>query len=672
MGVLFWRGGAYSDLLISHWPNAAFVRHSLAEWGQVPLWNPMILSGTPFAADPLSGLYYPPNWLAVAISPNVAFNVLAWLHIAWGGLGTWKLSRALGVSSGPAIVAGLAFAGMPKLIGHIGLGHVSLVFAVAWTPWVLFAFENAVHKTDGKRWLSAALAGAALGTVFLIDPRWYLPLALLSFAYVAWRFAHSHKEPTGESHGDNLKWGRAASSLVVAGLISLSIAAILAIPFGEFVSLSTRANLSLAEAAELSLPASNLLNALAPEYAGWPEWQVYAGVVVLFLALVALMGRAEGRWFWAGIVVFSLILATGNLTPLYRLTTTFVPGFGQLRVPPRSLFLFSFALAMLAGLGLDQMLKGKVQIQQIRIIGLALSGVALVLALWFWLQEEAALQAAAFVVSAALIGLSTIWAGVSTQNLSRWSVIGWCLLIVFDLSLINLTTLEVRPRPEAMDLPARMRTDHSRAFSPSYSLPVPTAASAGLELADGINPLQLASYWEYMARATGFNGDQYSVTLPPFLKGDPLMEWGFDPDLALLGNLSISQVVSAYPITNTGLIYEGEQEGRHYYSNPQTRPRAWIEGGEPAEILAHTPNRLVIRATGPGVLIASEISYPGWEAEIDGARASIETREGLLRAVQLSPGEHEVEFTFRSGSLRAGALLTLLGLIILGSLWIRR
>jgi uncharacterized membrane protein YfhO len=72
------------------------------------------------------------------------------------------------------------------------------------------------------------------------------------------------------------------------------------------------------------------------------------------------------------------------------------------------------------------------------------------------------------------------------------------------------------------------------------------------------------------------------------------------------------------------------------------------------------------------MLVLSEIDYPGWEVEVDGIPASLETHEGLLRAVQLSPGEHQVEFTFRSGSLRAGALITLLGLIILASLWIRR
>jgi hypothetical protein len=674
MGVIFWRGGAYSDLLISHWPNAAFVRHSLVEWGQVPLWNPMILSGAPFAADPLSGLYYPPNWLAFAIAPGVAFNLLAWLHIAWGGLGTWKLSRALGVSSGPAIVAGLAFGGMPKLIGHIGLGHMSLVFAVCWTPWVLLAFNRAVRmlSMDGKRLPSAALAGASLGAIFLIDPRWYLPMVLLSVAYVVWQIAHSQKVPKEETLGNDPSWGKAASSLVIAGIMSLAIAAILAVPLGEFVSLSTRANLSLAESTELSLPVSHLLNALAPEYAGWPEWQIYAGVAVLFLALTALAGRAHGRWFWAGIIGFSLILALGDLTPLYGLMSTFVPGFGQLRVPPRSLFLSSFALAILAGMGLDQLLKGNIQIRQVRRIGASLAGATLVLALWFWLKDQALLQSAAYVVSAALIGLSVLWAGISVRKRSRATIFGWCLLIALDLSLVNLTTLEVRPVPDAGNVQAQIEAENLRVFSPSYSLPQHAAALAGLELADGINPLQLASYWEYMSQATGFDGGEYSVTLPPFSEGDPQAEWGFNPDATLMGNLSISQIVSVYPIADTELEFQKMGAGLHIYNNPQVRPRAWVEGGEPVQVREYTPNRLVMRANGPGLLVSSEIAYPGWEVEVDGIPASLETYEDLLRAVQLSPGEHEVEFTFRSGSLRAGALITLLGLIILASLWIRR
>jgi len=668
MGVLFWRGGAYSDLLISHWPNAAFVRHSLIEWGQIPLWNPMILSGTPFAADPLSGLYYPPNWLAFAIGPGVAFNLLAWLHLTWAGLGTWKLSKTLGVSSGPAIVAGLAFAGMPKLIGHVGLGHVSLVFAVCWTPWVLLAFDKAVERIDGKRLPSAALAGAVLGMTFLIDPRWFLPMALLSVAYSMWRVAHSHKGPAAKSGS----WGRAASSLVVAGLMSLAIAAILAAPLAEYLSLSTRANLSLTESTQLSLPASNLLNVLAPEYAGWPEWQIYAGVVVLFLAIVAVAGRARGRWFWAGIVGFSVALALGNITPLYGLMSTVVPGFDQLRVPPRTLFLSSFALAMLAGMGLDQIVKASIPIRQLRLIGAALGGVLLAFALWFWLQDQAALQSAAAIISAALVGLSVLWAGISLNKSPQWTVFGWALLIVLDLSLVNLTTLEVRPAPNGEDIAARIEAGNSRVFSPSYSLPQPVAASEGIELSDGINPLQLLLYWDYMSRATGFDPIQYSVTLPPFPGGDPQADWGFEPNATLMGELSIAQVVSAYPVVDTELEIEKVENGLYIYSNPQARPRAWVIGGGPVNIRERTPNRLVMVADGPGTLVTSEIAYPGWEVEIDGSPAPLEAHGGLLRAVQLSAGEHEVEFMFRPGSLRVGALITLLGLIVLASLWIRR
>ncbi|MEE8568123.1 MAG: hypothetical protein V3S81_05895, partial [Anaerolineales bacterium] len=66
-GFPFWRGASYSDLLISHWPNAFYLRQSIFKWGQIPLWNPTTLGGAPFAADPLSGLWYPPNWLTLVI-----------------------------------------------------------------------------------------------------------------------------------------------------------------------------------------------------------------------------------------------------------------------------------------------------------------------------------------------------------------------------------------------------------------------------------------------------------------------------------------------------------------------------------------------------------------------------------------------------------------------------
>src|SRR5262245_28379017 len=42
----------------------------------LPLWNPLLLAGTPFQANMLSALFYPPNWLfAVIPSPPAAWTV---------------------------------------------------------------------------------------------------------------------------------------------------------------------------------------------------------------------------------------------------------------------------------------------------------------------------------------------------------------------------------------------------------------------------------------------------------------------------------------------------------------------------------------------------------------------------------------------------------------------
>jgi ABC-type cobalamin transport system permease subunit len=45
-----------SDLLLTHLPNAAYLRWSLTRYHQSTLWNAQILAGQPFAADPLSGM----------------------------------------------------------------------------------------------------------------------------------------------------------------------------------------------------------------------------------------------------------------------------------------------------------------------------------------------------------------------------------------------------------------------------------------------------------------------------------------------------------------------------------------------------------------------------------------------------------------------------------------
>ena len=41
----------FTDLAISHFPNAVYIHELIFKWGEVPLWSDAIMSGYPFAAD---------------------------------------------------------------------------------------------------------------------------------------------------------------------------------------------------------------------------------------------------------------------------------------------------------------------------------------------------------------------------------------------------------------------------------------------------------------------------------------------------------------------------------------------------------------------------------------------------------------------------------------------
>jgi O-antigen/teichoic acid export membrane protein len=78
----------------------------------------------------------------------------------------------------------------------------------------------------------------------------------------------------------------------------------------------------------------------------------YVGVVPLILAAIgALQARPRERWFFLGLATLSLLLAFGS--PLYALIYYGLPFFSQLRTPFRWLYLLDFAIAVLAGLGMD-------------------------------------------------------------------------------------------------------------------------------------------------------------------------------------------------------------------------------------------------------------------------------------------------------------------------------
>jgi uncharacterized membrane protein YfhO len=82
------------------------------------------------------------------------------------------------------------------------------------------------------------------------------------------------------------------------------------------------------------------------------------------------------------------------------------------------------------------------------------------------------------------------------------------------------------------------------------------------------------------------------------------------------------------------------------------------------------PDRIRVRtrSAAPALLMLSEITYPAWEATVDGVGAPVLVADHALRAVPVPAGEHEVTLRYDSWTLDLGIAITALAYLALGAL----
>ncbi len=111
------------------------------------------------------------------------------------------------------------------------------------------------------------------------------------------------------------------------------------------------------------------------------------------------------------------------------------------------------------------------------------------------------------------------------------------------------------------------------------------------------------------------------------------------------------------------------------FSNRQIKTPLWnpvASGSSEApksdvKVVSYQPQRIELQVNNStaGFLVLSEIYFRGWEARVDGKRASVDRVNFTLRGLELEPGNHKVEFVFRSPSLRTGVIYSVVGLLLL-------
>ena len=641
-GWWIWKpGGEHSDLAVTHWPNAHLTRQALWNDGKFPLWRPTIMGGVPFAANPLAGLYYPPNWFFLFLPwlpLEVGFNLSALAHLWLAGTAMYALMRrGLGVGRWGALVAAVVYEASPKLLAHLGAGHVGWVQAWGWLPVVVLCWLKALRdagcrmqKTGGERPSSILhspffpLAGVALAIQFCADVR----MAAYTLAACGWLLLIRYL-PSAIRH---LPFAICHLPFAICDLrftIRYSLFAIL--PFATFLSLSacqwlplvallpetTRVRMTLSDAAVWPLPWRYLVGLLLADHGGFHEWMTYVGVSTLVLAGIgghALWRKREERWLagWLfGLLVGAVWFSLGENGGLFQVLWRIVPGLGLLRVPPRAWVLVVFALAVLAGLGAEEAgcrkqeagnvgQRSRVWRQVSRWLKLTAASFPPMLAVGYWLLVGVPpLNLVMFgIITPLTIALCTLPISILHSPFSNlhspFSILrspfairhspfvglAAVLLVAIDLLVVDATLVEARP-PEKVfadgqAAAAWLATQPTpfRVYSPGYSIPQHVAELYGLELADGVDPLQLHTYADYLTRAAGLEPQGYSVTLPPFPEGADVHTALKDvvPDAEMLGRLGVRYVAAAFPIANRKLQPVGQFEGVYVYRNEAAQP----------------------------------------------------------------------------------------------------
>ncbi|HLB12855.1 MAG TPA: YfhO family protein, partial [Dehalococcoidia bacterium] len=647
-----------------------------------------------------------------------AMEGLAVLHYFLAAIFTYVYLRGLEIGRLGSFGGGLAFAFSGFLVAH--LGHLNMLESVVWLPLVLYFFHRS-FKAGRLAW--AVAAGAAYG-ISILPGHIQITLYLGFFLVLYWLWGLAAEAWTGRRQGRQWPSGSRVAVLPVTILVAFGLAAVQLLPSAELTGLSVRAAISYAKAIEYAVSPLGFITLFIPHFLGpnstdfWgiqgnlTEVYGYAGMAAMLLAALAVAAsrRQAWRWFFALSAIFFLLLSLGQDTVLHGWLYRFVPGFDKVRAPGRFLLFFDFAVALLAGAGLDALTRPLARRDRPAMKGMlwataALLGIGLVGVLFFLQalltsQDKDPVIYKRIEVATSGIILAMVFLAVGFAVLllhryrGRWrAAIPWLAMgaLVADLFsagwAYNTTTDDILAgfnHPQVVRFlqedrePYRIdsATNVWDVWQPSTNLNYDIGDVQGL-----FNPMTLNDfmvYWNGMG-PEGRSSRSYDLLNARYVVAhkDVALDWSkYKPVLTEAPKVNVYQNTSAMPralvvpkaevlpreamlerlrapdfaATETVLLEEG----------PARNPASTGFARRVVAVSYPTPNHVLVEAetAEPAYLFLADVMYPGWKARVDGHPVPVRRANYLFRAVDLPAGRHTVEFSFEPRTWTIGWVTT--------------
>ncbi len=330
-GKTFYFGDNYSLMV----PGKLFTAHWLKQ-GILPLWNSTIFAGLPWIGDVNQSILYPSTFLFTWMGPAAALNLNLILHVSLTFFGMYLVSKKILTQHKISLVAAVFWA-ISMQVSVVLNSNMTSLQSLAWLPIIvylgLFINDSFKHKFF-----------FAFGVLLQFAAGY--PLYLIFSILLAVFCSFLEKEKSQSILNWFWQWALTA-------LLTVSLSAVIWLPFVELLTASTRLSQSSEQALVGSLHHLELIKFLLPYFfenprlgirwgPGWinmPNVFIYFGWIgALAMASFILKVKKQKKelsWFIAWLLI--IIYSFGRYLP-FDISAII----GPTRVPSTALIMASF------------------------------------------------------------------------------------------------------------------------------------------------------------------------------------------------------------------------------------------------------------------------------------------------------------------------------------------
>jgi len=671
-----------------------------------PLWNPLILAGTPLLANFQSAPFSITNPFYLVFDTNTAWSLRVISQHFLAGAFTYLLLRNWKISKAGSLIGSVlfAFSGFNLLWSQWNVHAL----VAAFIPLLIYLFDEFLNKGSVARGLM--IAPVIAFQIFAGYPQ--AVLYGLGALGLFWLFQKKNM--------------RSTITLGVFVIIGLGLAAVQILPAAELLGLSQR-DVEVYPFGWAFLPFEKVITFAAPDFFGnhatfdywgpqdYTSTTGFVGVVGLMLSVVALQLAKANRQvqFAIALLITSLLLSFPTPLSVFLWESGFL-GF-QAASAHRALVIFTLSIALLTGFGYDVLQKRAASTRFAFVaVGSLLSGF-IFWALRGFLFEQGLPSYFNHGIpkyEVALVNLFLpiaifLFTGAFITRLRKYRKILLVFIVVelfwFGWRFTPFTPREVvYPDTPTTDFLLSKPGEIPVRTTGSSTIPINMRMAYGIEALEGYDAVYPKQISHYLASLN--NGQPSTDTLGRYAQVDTVPS-------RLLDIASVGHVITdkELEIENYELVFRDRSVS--VYRNARALPRAFVvhnwevgQGGNeviaklldesfPADthiilekevdvemtgapprkvdVTRYDSNKVELRVDteDAGLLFFSDSFYPGWKAYVDGVETEVLRANFAFRAVPLLDGSRTVVFEYKPDSFYNGlkiSALSLAALIVLG------